>query len=110
MRESKIEKYLDKRVREIGGLCRKVAWVNRDGAPDRCVMMPYRTWRGVPIRTTYWVELKAEGLAATFPNNAHERKQARAHQRMRAAGQSVSVLDSFAAVDGFIDMIEVIAS
>ncbi len=40
MRESDIESHLVKRVRELGGECRKVQWIGRHGAPDRLVMLP----------------------------------------------------------------------
>ena len=42
MRESQIEKYLVKRVKELGGEVRKVQWVGRRSAPDRLVMLPSR--------------------------------------------------------------------
>ena len=104
MRESEVEAYLVKRVQEIGGEVRKVKWLGRDGAPDRCLMLPDRAHRGVPARTTYWVELKA-GRAAKFPANAHERKQAREHARMRKCGQTVVVLDTPAAIDAFLEAV-----
>ena len=100
MRESEIESYLVKKVKEVGGECRKVKWLGRNGAPDRLVMLPrsetaiWNNWNN-----TIWVELKAEGLAALFPHTPHERQQHREHERMRAMGQRVVVLDTFAAID-----------
>lgn len=109
MRERDIEKYLVKRVKQLGGEVRKVQWVGRVGAPDRVVMLPSQyanclTHGGVQLREirvplTIWVELKAPGLLATFPNNAHERAQHREHERMRAMGQRVVVIDSIAGVE-----------
>ena len=129
MRESDIEKYLVKRVKELGGEVRKVKWVGREGAPDRLVMLPPReeqlrqadfareeaslAFDNVPLadflrsiaamlRSTtpsVYVELKAPGKAATFPADAHERKQAREHARLRAMGQRVVVVDSFEGVE-----------
>ena len=93
MRESEIESYLVKKVKEVGGECRKVKWLGRNGAPDRLVML-----RG----QTIWVELKTEGLAALFPHTPHERQQHREHERMRAMGQRVEVIDSFAGVDALL--------
>ena len=90
MRESTIEEYLIEKVKTLGGECRKVKWLGRNGAPDRLVMMPGKT---------IWVELKAGGLAALFPHTPHERQQHREHERMRAMGQRVVVIDSFAGVD-----------
>ena len=103
MRESEIESYLVKRVKEKGGEVRKVKWIGRNGAPDRLVMLPrgeaaiWNDWN-----STVWVELKAEGLAALFPHTPHERQQHREHERMRAMGQRVVVLDSYAGVDGLL--------
>lgn len=90
MRESTIEDYLVERVRVLGGEVRKVKWIGRNGAPDRLVMLPKRT---------VWIELKAEGLAAFFPHTPHERQQHREHERMRAMGQRVEVVDSYQGID-----------
>lgn len=117
MRESDIEKYLVARVKALGGEVRKVKWIGRRGAPDRIVMLPARgkcptaaevlryrdehccrmedakralDQRRAPL--TVWVELKAPDV----PPEAH---QVREHERMRAAGQYVEVVDSFSRVD-----------
>ena len=39
MRESEVEAYLVKRVKELGGDTRKMKWIGRRGAPDRFVML-----------------------------------------------------------------------
>jgi hypothetical protein len=93
MRESDIEDYLVKRVREMGGEVRKVKWLGRNGAPDRLVML-----KGIHNHAI-WVELKTEGLTALFPHTPHERQQHREHERMRAMGQRVVVIDSLKGVD-----------
>ena len=103
MRESDIEDYLVKRVKELGGEVRKVKWLGRNGAPDRLVMLPPRLNKtdgcfDVPPNTI-WIELKAEGLAEFFPHTPHERQQHREHERMRNMGQRVVVIDSFEGVD-----------
>lgn len=90
-RESDIEKYLIKITKSYGGESRKVKWIGRDSAPDRIVM--------VARRMPFWVEVKPPGGKATFPKNAHERKQAREHERMRKMGQVVEVVDSYDGVD-----------
>lgn len=88
MRERDIEKHLVKRVKELGGEVRKVKWIGRRGAPDRVVMLsPYRRWGG-----TIWVELKAPGVKP-------EPYQLREHERMRAMGQQVVVIDSIEGVE-----------
>ena len=103
MKEKDIEEHLCKRVRELGGDVRKVQWIGRKGAPDRLVMLPYRRalWNPAEERyeSTIWVELKAPGLAALFPHTPHERQQHREHERMRAMGQRVVVIDSFQGVE-----------
>ena len=83
MRESTIEAYLVKRVKDLGGETRKVAWIGRNGAPDRLVMLP---------GLTLWVELKAPGKEA-------EPHQLREHKRMQMLGQIVHVVDSFEAIE-----------
>jgi hypothetical protein len=103
MRESTIEKYLVKRVKELGGEVRKVMWLGRRGAPDRLVMLPgrpidFQVTVAAVMRTyttpalTVWVELKAPGKVA-------EPHQAREHARMRKMGQWVVVIDSLEGVD-----------
>lgn len=118
LREAQIEAYLVKRVKALGGECRKVKWLGRPGAPDRLVMLPEqrkqinsadvraymekhdeamihakRALQGdtKPSRAI-WIELKAPGKKA-------EAHQLREHERMRKMGQRVEVVDSFARVD-----------
>lgn len=83
MRESEIEKYLVKRVNELGGEIRKVKWIGRRHAPDRRVMLTDRCM---------WIELKATGEKCR-PG------QLREHERMRRQGERVEVIDSLAGVD-----------
>ena len=86
-RESDIEKYLVKRVNDVGGQIRKAQWVGHVGAPDRRVMLPNRP----PI----WIELKA-------PGKKPESHQIREHNRMRRLGELVEVIDSYEAVDNLL--------
>lgn len=109
MREREIEAYLVKRVQAMGGEVRKVQFIGRRGAPDRLVMLPAVVIdvdgkpvigfsdRGVSTRQarTFWVELKA-------PGKVGEPHQLREHERMRAMGQRVFVIDSLAGVDGLL--------
>lgn len=120
MRESQIEKHLVKRVKELGGECRKIQWIGRRGAPDRLVMLPgfslslidpaslaardpraiewlrdvqQRVAAATPgSRSIIWVELKAPGVKP-------EPHQVREHERMRAMGQLVVVIDSIEGVE-----------
>lgn len=100
MRESIIEKYLVKRVKQMGGEVRKVNWIGRRGAPDRLVMLPItEAHTPTPIRIithAIWVELKAPGVEP----KAH---QLREHNRMRRLGQRVEVVDSFESVEEVLD-------
>lgn len=91
MREREIEAYLVERVEAMGGEVRKVRWIGRRGAPDRLVMLPIR-FAPMRLPATVWVELKAPGVTP-------EPHQTREHGRMRAMGQRVVVVDSFARVD-----------
>lgn len=93
LRESDIEKYLVKRVKELGGECRKIQWIGRSGAPDRLVMLPPKDpFAPYAQDVTIWIELKAPGKKA-------EPHQMREHGRMRKMGQRVEVIDSLAGVD-----------
>lgn len=98
MREREIEAYLGACVRAIGGEVRKVAWVGRQGAPDRLVMLPAPELC-VGHGRTIWVELKNPKTILTFPANAHERAQHREHERMRRLGQRVEVIGTIEQVD-----------
>lgn len=97
MRESTIEQHFVNTVHTLSGEQRKIRFVGRDGAPDRLVMFPNGKHA--------WVELKALGLAAKFPSNAHERQQDREHKRLRNVRQTVVVLDSKEAVTEFLSQL-----
>lgn len=92
MRESKIEAYLVKRVKAMGGEVRKVTWQGRRGAPDRLVMLPNEGRYDDYATRTVWVELKATGVEA-------EPHQLREHARMRGMGQAVVIIDSLEGVE-----------
>ena len=86
MRERTIEEYLVEQAKAKGGEVRKVKWIGRHGAPDRLVMLPGRM---------LWVELKA-------PGEKVKPHQAREHERMRAMGQTVAVVDSLDEVEAML--------
>lgn len=86
MRESEIEDYLVKRVKELGGEVRKLKWIGRVGAPDRFV--------GV-FGKNFIIELKATG------------KKPRANQWreisfLRSCSVIVWVADSTQAIDDIL--------
>lgn len=99
MSEAAIEKYLVRRVREVGGEVRKVQWVGRRGAPDRLVLLPQC---GSLRAEGVWVEVKAPGGVAKFPCDARERAQQREHDRLRAFGFRVTLVDSRDDVDALL--------
>jgi hypothetical protein len=76
VRERDVERALIKRVKQMGGEVRKLAWIGRRGAPDRLVMLPERY---------LFVELKA-------PGGRLSRLQDLEHRRLRAAGFDVRVI------------------
>ena len=82
MRESEVEAYLVKRVKELGGEIRKVKWIGRRGAPDRFVML----YGG------FFVETKA-------PGEKLRPEQEKEIARMRKAGVRVWVVDTLMGVD-----------
>lgn len=85
--ERDIETYLVRRVKALGGEVRKVKWIGRRGAPDRLVMLPRYG--------AIWIELKA-------PGKTPEPHQLREHERMRAMGQRIAVIDTLDAVDDML--------
>lgn len=99
MLERDIEKHLVERVKQLGGEVRKVQWVGRRNAPDRLVMLPLAWDVDTPIVRSCWVELKNPDTIKTFPANAHERAQAREHERMRKMGQRVEVIGTIEQVE-----------
>jgi len=84
VRESAIEKALLERVCVLGGVCRKVCWPGRKGAPDRFVMLP-----GTGV---LWVELKRPGKSA-------EAHQLREHKLLQSCGQRVVIVSTLAELD-----------
>lgn len=120
MKEVTVEQYLVKRVKQLRGEVRKVVFPTHKGAPDRLVCVPARKVEryeryellGVmlpTVDTSYFspaiialVELKNPDTIATFPASAHERAQAREHDRLRAAGMRVEVIGTREQVDAFL--------
>lgn len=88
VRESQVEKYLAREVAQRGGLCWKFTSPNLRGVPDRIVVMP-----GGDV---HFVELKA-------PGEQPEPHQHRRHGELRQRNARVAVLDSFEAVDFWIE-------
>lgn len=88
-RENKVESYLDKQVKQLGGLTRKWVSPGRDGVPDRIVIVQGRV---------YFVEIKtSDGKLSDV--------QCREHQRLRDVGASVYTLFGENDVDYFLNLI-----
>lgn len=86
MLERKIEQALVYRVKELGGTCEKFVSPGRRSVPDRLVTLP----GGKVI----FVELKA-------PGNKPTEAQQRDHERRRALGCEVRVIDNMDDVAAF---------
>lgn len=69
MAERDLKKYLLKRVKELGGIARKVRWEGRNSAPDWRVMLP---------DCPFWLELKNIGEVPT-PMQYREMRKMREH-------------------------------
>jgi hypothetical protein len=87
-RESDIEAYFVKRVKEAGGLQRKFISPGVRGVPDRIAIFEGRVM---------FVELKA-------PGKFLRADQIREHDRLRAHGADTYVIDCEESVDYFIEM------
>lgn len=77
--EANIEGQTVSRAEKAGYFVRKVAWLGRKSAPDRVFSRP--------DRGTVWMEFKDLGKRATL-------LQSREHDRMRASGMEVYVVDT----------------
>ena len=89
--EKAIEKYLRRRVTEMGGLCLKYSNQAETGYPDRLIVMPGGR--------TAWAEIKSKGCRPTA-------LQSLCHRRLRSLGHICEVLDSRTAVDDLISRLE----
>jgi len=87
MREREIEAYFVKRVKDVGGLCRKFVSPGRRGVPDQIV---------VYLGSVFFVELKA-------PGEALRPEQEREHARLFEAGADVFMAGTYERVDAFIE-------
>jgi len=86
--ESKLENYLKKRVKELGGQTRKIKWIGRKGAPDELVWIPKWVWPKM-------AEMKA-------PGEPLEEHQKREHRRLKKMGVKCVKLDNVKDIDRFL--------
>lgn len=96
MKEAAVEHYARRRVKEAGGIIRKVRWIGRRDAPDRLILLPQDPAGMVayPARQV-WVEFKR-------PGEKPRASQLREHATMRKFGCDVRVIDSFEGVDDLL--------
>ncbi len=87
MKESYIEKQLEKTVREKGGLCFKFVSPGNPGVPDRIVI--------TPDGRTIYIELKAE-------TGSLQKIQEWQIERIRKCGADVRVIKGLQAVKDFV--------
>ena len=87
VRENKVERYLDSRIRNAGGITRKWVSPGMDGVPDRIVIL-----RG----TVIFVEVKTV-------NGALSPAQVREHQRLTDHGAIVETIYGESGVDRLIE-------
>lgn len=90
MLEKTVETYLVDRVRAAGGDAYKFSSPARVSVPDRIVVFP--------LARIYFVEVKRPGGKPT-------RGQLREHERLRALGCDVRVIDSREGVDAFVQKV-----
>ena len=105
MRESKVEDALHSRIEQLGGEWRRAKWIGRSNAPDDYIMLlPYcysdrRGNRHNHPGFVGWVEAKA-------PKKGPRPGQVREHNRMRALGAQVLVINSFELIDKYFPTTE----
>lgn len=83
MRESHVRDALHQRIAALGGEHRAAKWIGRDHCPDDFILLAGRH---------IWVEAKR-------PLKAAREGQAREHERMRAAGCEVLVINTLEQID-----------
>lgn len=93
--EGKIEDYFVEQCEANGALVRKLSYIGRRGAPDRMVVWPASFEGSDWDAKIDFVELKA-------PGQRPDPHQEREHERLRALGCNVFVIDSKEAVDRYI--------
>lgn len=89
--EKVTERYLCRKVTELGGLCYKWKSANQAGVPDRICLFPNQM--------TWYVELKSEGQKPSP-------LQYDVLARLRRLGHKVYVIDTKAKVDSLIEEIK----
>lgn len=95
MIEAAVERHLIRRVKQLGGEVRKVAWPGRRHAPDRLVLFPESTFCGERRPVSTFVELKR-------PGEKPRAGQLREIARLGDAGFEALVLSTPAEIDDWL--------
>ena len=90
IRERDVERYLKVQIKKLGGVSEKYKTPGRRSAPDQICLFPHGQM--------FWVECKA-------PKKKPTEKQHKDHERRRAMGFKVYVVDSKPAVDDLIQQL-----
>ena len=101
MKESKVEAHLVERVEATGGLVRKIKYLGRKACPDRLVGWPSR--RGSLALQVHTAPAHHVLVETKRPKGKARDDQEREHERLRAIGFDVRVLDTIHAVDAFVE-------
>ena len=100
MRESRIEDRLHRRISDLGGEHRRAQWIGRSHAPDDYIMLhPHSCPRWWQNGFVGWVECKA-------PKKGPRPGQAREHERLRAFGIPVLVINTVELIDFYFPLPE----
>ncbi len=89
-KERRVETYLTKKIKELGGLCYKWRAVDISGVPDRVAMLP---WMGI-----FLVEVKTK-------NGKTSRAQENMFAQMKEAGGVVFICQGIEGVDKLIEFV-----
>ena len=99
-KEGKVETYFKEQVEKHGGITRKAKWLCRRGCPDQFWAFPARSGSIYRVGVNFVAE---NGLAEIkAPGEPLAPHQSREIAKLKSAGVTVEVLDSFEAVDKFI--------
>lgn len=90
--EKTVETNLRNKVKDLGGLCIKLAPFWFKGLPDRMILMPKRR--------IYFVETKAKGKKPSPVQRA-------VHKKLRKLGFPIFIIDSNLEVNDFINYITI---
>lgn len=101
--EADVEDYLVKEVAKRGGVAEKFSSPNRASVPDRLVQWPITYFDGKYGRGPDPIPAWAEFVECKAPGKKPTAAQARDHERRRAMGFRVTVVDTYEAVDKYLE-------